>query len=373
MNNTFELISLLSGFSAIPLSISFILLIHFLLDWMPARHALITLFSIAVMLKSTITLQALLPGVVGHQLFLITYPLILMLGPLMTRFTKSVLRVESTTLFEKPATRLLVAGYFLLLPMFILSIEGIDEEPSVVLNALAAVGYLAFVMLFIVSSAMHFMPVLWRLFNGALYTVGYGNATYYWLRGVWSSIGVLWLTLVFHNVSGLWEYDPIWIDALFNVVDLIALFVVLVFTVVYCRKSPQEETVQRCLETPKYERSGLTRSDACVILERVENVLVNQALYLDANLTLDKLAQQVRTQPQYLSQAINQYRDMNFHEFIARYRVDFAKRELRSNSTLNILDVAMSAGFNSKSTFNFTFKKIAGMTPSAYRKQAVMQ
>jgi AraC-like DNA-binding protein len=51
--------------------------------------------------------------------------------------------------------------------------------------------------------------------------------------------------------------------------------------------------------------------------------------------------------------------------------VEEAKKLLASAKLeeLNILGIAFESGFNSKTTFNTTFKKIVGISPSQYSKE----
>ncbi|MEM6318074.1 MAG: helix-turn-helix domain-containing protein [Bacteroidota bacterium] len=58
-------------------------------------------------------------------------------------------------------------------------------------------------------------------------------------------------------------------------------------------------------------------------------------------------------------------------DFINRYRVQEVQAKLVDSKFdhYTILGIAQEAGFNAKSTFYTAFKKVTGMTPSAYRKQ----
>ena len=60
----------------------------------------------------------------------------------------------------------------------------------------------------------------------------------------------------------------------------------------------------------------------------------------------------------------------NFFDYINSQRVAEVQRQLSNAvSATAILDLALAAGFNSKSTFNAAFRKHSGMTPSAWRAQ----
>lgn len=97
--------------------------------------------------------------------------------------------------------------------------------------------------------------------------------------------------------------------------------------------------------------------------------------YLRPDLTLDKLAALTSIPSRTLSSIINRHFERNFFEFISTYRIDEARRLLSQDkgSATNILNVMYASGFNSKTTFNTLFKKRVGMTPSEYRKLALLK
>ncbi len=61
----------------------------------------------------------------------------------------------------------------------------------------------------------------------------------------------------------------------------------------------------------------------------------------------------------------------NFNRLINHYRVEDAKRRLRSpEGEVSILNVALDCGFASVGPFNRAFRDETGMTPRAWRAQA---
>lgn len=106
------------------------------------------------------------------------------------------------------------------------------------------------------------------------------------------------------------------------------------------------------------------------LAEEIDRVMRAHRSYLQADITLDMLAGQLAMPARDLSMVINRHFEMNFYEFINRYRIDEAKRMLRSQSgrDMTITDIYLAVGFNSKSVFNTFFKKVVGMTPSQFRR-----
>ncbi len=90
--------------------------------------------------------------------------------------------------------------------------------------------------------------------------------------------------------------------------------------------------------------------------------------YLDPELNLKTLADQMAFTPRELSELINLEFGVHFFDFVNGYRVDAAKVMLTDQPERTVLDVLYAVGFNSKSSFNTAFKKRTHMTPSAFRK-----
>jgi TolB-like protein/AraC-like DNA-binding protein len=92
--------------------------------------------------------------------------------------------------------------------------------------------------------------------------------------------------------------------------------------------------------------------------------------FLDPNLSLRSLAEQIDIHPNQLSWLINESLGQNFNEFINHYRVETFIRIAQDphNAHLTLVALAYDSGFNSKTVFNNFFKKETGLTPRQYLK-----
>jgi AraC-like DNA-binding protein len=120
----------------------------------------------------------------------------------------------------------------------------------------------------------------------------------------------------------------------------------------------------------KYSKSGLAGNAATNLYEKLLNHFQAEKPYLESELNIYKLSDQLNTNRHHLSQVINEKSGRSFFDFINWYRVGEVKQKLAdpSSKNKNILGIAFDCGFNSKATFNAAFKKHTGTTPSAYLK-----
>lgn len=118
------------------------------------------------------------------------------------------------------------------------------------------------------------------------------------------------------------------------------------------------------------EKKSQTEFDKSEELEKLQNLVSSNNLYLDPNLSLTQLSKAVRMSPTQVSDLINRGLGQNFNDYINRYRVEHIVQQLNDekNNHLSILAIALDGGFNSKATFNRVFKRLTGKSPSEYRK-----
>jgi AraC family transcriptional regulator len=84
------------------------------------------------------------------------------------------------------------------------------------------------------------------------------------------------------------------------------------------------------------------------------------------NMTLQGIARSVGTHPVHLARVFRQYHGCTIGEYVRRLRVELVCREL-SLTDAPLAQIALAAGFYDQSHFSRTFKKLVGLTPSAYR------
>ncbi len=121
-------------------------------------------------------------------------------------------------------------------------------------------------------------------------------------------------------------------------------------------------------ERIKYEKSRLGGLNLDGTLKQLDVLMREKHLYRDENLTLVQLASAMQMAVQQ-SEAINKGLGKNFYQFINEYRIEAACQTLIAEPEKNILDVAFSVGFNSKSVFNRVFTQLKTVTPSEFRRR----
>ncbi|GIQ67035.1 hypothetical protein PACILC2_56030 [Paenibacillus cisolokensis] len=88
--------------------------------------------------------------------------------------------------------------------------------------------------------------------------------------------------------------------------------------------------------------------------------------YADADLTLYRIAEHVGRPEKYISQLFKERTGENLSDCLERIRLDKAA-ELLLQSDLTIEEIAFSVGYNSAHSFRRAFKRLRGLSPSAYR------
>ncbi|MCL3779500.1 AraC family transcriptional regulator [Prolixibacteraceae bacterium JC049] len=123
----------------------------------------------------------------------------------------------------------------------------------------------------------------------------------------------------------------------------------------------------------KYAKSTLKDEQGEDIWEQVKTLMDEKHLYRTPTLRLTDVANEIGKPLPHVSQVINEKTSMSFLDFINEYRVNEAKELIGSEKSevLTILAIAYEVGFNSKTSFYNSFKKVTGTTPSEYKKSLI--
>lgn len=199
-----------------------------------------------------------------------------------------------------------------------------------------------------------------------------------WIRKLVLVFGIVWTTLIFvtviHHVFQLFSM-VFCTDGLFL---SLSVFVILIGyfglkqKIIYGNEdivAPVEISNTQI----KYAGSRLSVSEAKQLADQLNKHFDSSKSYLNPDLTLSQLATEIGISSHLLSQVINEQFNLNFFDFVNRYRVEeFKQRIVNPNyENYSLLGIAFECGFNSKSAFNRIFKKATSLTPSQYKEKAI--
>jgi len=131
---------------------------------------------------------------------------------------------------------------------------------------------------------------------------------------------------------------------------------------------PEERELPLLQLKEKYRTSSLDGLKEEDLFQRLDYLISVDEIFLNPNLSLKEVSDQLHTNTKYLSQVINTRSGQNFHRYINEYRVNHLKEKLKDPDLrhLTLHGIALQCGFNSKSTFYKVFKEITGQTPKEF-------
>ncbi|RCK51738.1 hypothetical protein TH25_08700 [Thalassospira profundimaris] len=199
-----------------------------------------------------------------------------------------------------------------------------------------------------------------------------------WLVEFLSGITLIFFIYTISVVIDILDQDSEWISIVIEAGFVIVLFrlghLLAVNPALFVASEPDASADASGQKTdnasdPERTRLILEDDDARRIRQDLEKLTSETDMMFDPLLTMPKMASAVGVKPNQLSFVLNRHIGKSFFDYVNEYRIQAATQRLIESPDRTILDIAIEVGFNSKSTFNLAFKKITGLTPSAYRQQ----
>jgi len=148
----------------------------------------------------------------------------------------------------------------------------------------------------------------------------------------------------------------------------IALELYMVLMYLLLVRYPDElAAMRRAIGEEHRRRLSISPAEAAEIDARLEKLVSDKGIHLRPGLTIDGLAKELKLPAYRLSKYFSQYRATRFPVWLNALRIEHVCRVMDAAPARTILDIALEAGYSSKTAFNKQFLERKGMSPSEYR------
>jgi YesN/AraC family two-component response regulator len=131
----------------------------------------------------------------------------------------------------------------------------------------------------------------------------------------------------------------------------------------------EEERIKTELSEARQMSPPATIGEYNPILKRLEELMREEYLFTDQELTRKTLAERLYTNENYLANAIrNGYSGQTCSDYINSLRLNHARHLLQNNAKLSIKETSYNAGFSSYKYFHKLFREEFGMSPSDFKE-----
>lgn len=159
--------------------------------------------------------------------------------------------------------------------------------------------------------------------------------------------------------------DAVTLEFLLVTLFAVALHVLGYYALSTSRGIPRVKSIS---SEKKYRHSPLGPEQLAHYAGRLVDIMLKEQPYLNPGLKLAELAALLNIPSAYLSQVLNDQMNTTFYDFVNKYRVEavMGKLQKKEYEHYSLLGIGLDSGFANKTTFNRTFKKFTGLTPSEF-------
>lgn len=133
------------------------------------------------------------------------------------------------------------------------------------------------------------------------------------------------------------------------------------------------KTVDKVKVSSSLAKDGAEREKRLKLLGQINEVINDGKSISDPDFSLQKLADAVGSNTKYVSQVINEYYNKNFKTLLNECRLREATRRLADQEhygNMTIQAIYEEVGYTNAVSFIRAFKRMYGITPSEYQKNA---
>ncbi|MGC4100925.1 ABC transporter permease [Ferruginibacter sp.] len=184
-----------------------------------------------------------------------------------------------------------------------------------------------------------------------------------WLQRLLKRFGWLWLLWVPYIMAGYFYYHQLSIQAYYPLYLFLAGMVIWLAAVVQQRT--QVDMPPSNFSSPKSTIPAELKQKGAALKKTMQE----GQYYLDPELNVSSLAEQLGMPSHELSRIINIALKKNFTDFINEFRIREVVRKMDDPAydRMTLLGIAFESGFNSKTTFNRVFRQMTGKSPVEYK------
>lgn len=252
-------------------------------------------------------------------------------------------------------------------------------ESGEILNTPAFIIFLSIIMSYML---IYFVLIFIKLYrhrkNIKLFAASTENIDLNWLRyflyGVLILFGI-WVTGSLFRIDFFFTYSPVGNFIIIYFLGYHAIRQTAIFPFTEQERQEISEIIQdKSQTTIADKRKMFTDAELLELKTQLIQLMKTEKPYLDNELKLPKLAKMMRLNTHEMSYLLNEGFQENFFQFVNQYRIEESKRLLTDPAMYalhSMVGIAFESGFNSKTTFNTTFKKTTGFSPSEYQKMSL--
>lgn len=112
---------------------------------------------------------------------------------------------------------------------------------------------------------------------------------------------------------------------------------------------------------------GMNALSYAELVDGFKALVMVERVFLESAITIEDVSMRLHSNRTYVSCMISKEFNMNFRDYMSSFRIDYAKKYMKSHPAATQDEVAQASGFNSASTFNKKFRQVEGISPRQWQ------